>query len=119
MKRLMLAAGLLMAAGIAGAGERPGNPDKFPSIGVFYTGQAMGGDSTFTSSGLSTTQDATLRTGILSVDARFPVSNSVTLQGAIGTSWLTIDAEETSLLNGRKDDLGGLQFSFGARFYIH
>ena len=118
MKKLLMA-GLLMAglASIVKA-EQEGNPDRYPSIGVFYTGVATDGDLTYTSSGFSTKQNVESSHGTLLVDGRFPVSHNVTLYGALGFIGSESTAQETNLLDGGKNEESGAAITIGVRFYI-
>ena len=119
MKRLLMAGFLLgVFAGVAQAWPED-NPDKYPSIGLSYTGIETEGDLTYMSSGFSARQDVESSLGIIMVDARFPVSRNITLHGGIGSVGTEATAKETNLLDGGKNDESGVAVNLGIRFYIH
>lgn len=120
MKKTIALCGLVFGlTGMAMAGEFPGNPDRFPSIGVNYTGAFESGDATVKDSGLSATQDAEISRGMLVLDGRLPVSNSFTINAAIGFTGTTTEAQETPLLLGSESDTSGAFINIGLRYYIH
>lgn len=119
MKKIMVAFTGLFLSSVAMAAEYEGNPDRLPSIGINYSGLAETGDFTVTSSGVSAQQDMTIANGMLALDARLPISNSTTLNFAVGIIGSETTADETSLLTGGKSKSRGFSFNVGARFYIH
>ena len=120
MKRLT-AFVLLLAAPMTNltAGEYPGNPDRFPSIGVNFAGAAEDGTSTVSGGSVSARQDVEVSNGAFILDLRLPVSDNLTHLGAIGSHSTTVEAPETPLLFGQKSETEGVSFSVGVRFYIH
>ncbi|HMX95117.1 MAG TPA: hypothetical protein PKC50_07725 [Elusimicrobiota bacterium] len=111
--------GFTMMALTANAQEYSGNPDRLPSIGINLGGGAQTGDSRAFNSGTSAIQDVEQSYGELSLDVRLPVSDRVTLSGAIGFIGSSFEATETSQLLGQKTETNGVEFNIGVRFYIH
>jgi hypothetical protein len=101
------------------AAEYPGNPDRFPSIGLNFAGSAETGDATTFGGGASAKQDLKVSNGALILDLRLPVSNNVTITGGVASIATKIDASETTVLFGSKSDTSGASFNLGVRFYIH
>ena len=120
MKRFV-ALMMLLAAPTASlkAAQFEGNPDRMPSIGLNWAGSAEEGESTVFGGGSSAKQNVEVSNGAFVLDLRLPVSNSVTLSAAIGSSVTTVEAPETPLLFGQKSETDGVGFSLGVRFYIH
>lgn len=111
--------GSMMIASTAMAQEYSGNPDRFPSIGINLGGGAQTGDSRALNSGSSAIQDVEQSYGALALDVRLPVSDRVTLSGAIGYIGSSFEATETPLLLGQKTETNGVEFNVGVRFYLH
>lgn len=97
MKKLigMLSIMLGLSGGLWAA-RFEGNPDKVPSF----------------------KQDLKVNNGRLVLDFRAPVSNSVTLNAAIGLTGSSSEAKETALLLGQKADTNGVSFNVGIRVYL-
>lgn len=120
MKKFIAVMLLLVApAASLFAAEHAGNPDRFPSIGINWSGSAEDGDSTVFGGGSSAKQDVEVASGAFVLDLRLPVSSNVTFTAAIGSSATTVEAPETPLLFGQKSETSGLGLSVGVRFYIH
>lgn len=119
MKKAILAGLFLGMTQVGMAGEHSGNPDRFPSIGLNYTGTALSGDGTVMASGVSAKQDEDLVMGEFMVDGRFPVSDWITLSAGLGLIGYEFKGEETALLAGGKDELSGVKVNLGIRWYIH
>lgn len=117
MKKMMMIAGLLLAA-VGVRAEVEGNPDRFPSIGINYTGAFEDGEGTAYDTGLSASQDIEISHGVLALDLRLPVSGNVTLNGAIGITGTEATANETNLLQGGKQETDGMFVNVGVRFYL-
>ena len=110
---------LMLAVGSTSwAVEYPGNPDKVPSVGFNFGGIAESGDVTVTDSPNSAKQTIEMTNAHLILDVRVPVSNNVTLNGALGLSGSTSQANETPMLLGQKSESSGLSFNVGVRFYL-
>lgn len=117
MKRLLLV-GVLVGMATTGRAWYENNPDHLPSIGFSYTGQALTGDASVTSGGLTAKQDVDSVSGVLAADTRIPISDNITIHGTLGIVGAEATAEETPLLDAGKSDLGGVLFSVGVRFYL-
>ncbi len=120
MKRLMAAAALVaaMAAG-ATAREYPDNPDRFPSIGLALDGNSAEGELKYPSAPGLGTQDARWAVARLIFDARLPLSNSFTLDLALGSVGFLQTADQTPSLNSSRFEAGGGYFRIGARYYFN
>jgi hypothetical protein len=118
--KTMLMTGIMLFGiiAISRSGEIPENPDRFPSIGINYTGSFASGEGKAMASGISATQDIEVAQGTFALDTRIPVSRSITLNGALGFYGYTDKAKETLLLAGQESNLGGLFLNIGVRFYI-
>lgn len=119
MKKSSLLLLVFFLGGIASAGEYSGNPDRMPSVGLNFAGNAEDGDVTVFGSSASAKQDVKAANAAFIVDLRMPISNSVTITGAIGSIASRFEAPETTLLLGQKSETSGISFSVGIRFYIH
>lgn len=95
------------------------NPDKYPSIGISLGYVPQTGDLRATAGVFSATQDAEITQHDITLDFRFPMSNSTTLFGAVSQGNIVVDYTETPLLAGSKTDVSGLGFRIGARFYFN
>jgi hypothetical protein len=116
MKRNIIAAvGILILAGSsAWSGEFAGNPDRFPSIGLNYNGISASGESKT----LTFKQDADYSEGNIVADLRLPVSDNFTLNGALGYLTSTAERKESATLNKGEDELSGITFNVGVRYYL-
>jgi hypothetical protein len=119
MKRLMILVGLLMLAGTVKAMEHPGNPDRFPSIGLSLDGASQSGTLTTKATGASFSQDGDATDGALTLDTRLPISDNTTLYGAVGLISSKSSADETNILTGGETKSSGVAVHLGARWYIH
>lgn len=118
MKKLTLGIVCLLSGVFSHAGDYPENPDRMTSIGVNYHGFSHTGTATTVVSPLKANQDIEIEGGTLIADIRLPVSNSTTLNFALGYQGGTTEAKETNLLAGGESDTDGITFTIGARFYI-
>ena len=101
------------------AGEHPLNPDRFPSIGLSLSGQGVSGDQTFPSAPGVGAQDREDSLGMFIIDTRLPLSNSFTLELALGSVSYLEESKETVSLNSAKFDGTGGYFKIGARWYFN
>ena len=110
----------ILFAGSAFAFEVPGNPDRFPSIGVNarYDGTTSGSENVNTGAA-STSQNAGLRefSGIL--DARVPINSYLTVTGAFSLGNETSTTDGTVLLPGTAFSATTYAVEVGVRVYIH
>ena len=120
MKNFMLVALFVIGfSGLAFAGEFERNPDRFPSIGLTLSLAGESGTATVKQTGFSANQNISSGSGSLVVDLRAPVSNSLTLFGAIGLTGSSLTADETNLLSGQDIRGGGFILSVGIRYYMN
>ncbi|MGQ0644593.1 MAG: hypothetical protein ACT4O3_03780 [Elusimicrobiota bacterium] len=123
MKKLILAVGL--AAGLAAsvqAAEWPENPDRFPSVGLNYTGIFQSGDTKYDLiAGGSASQDLSIDENYLVADLRLPVSNRMTLTGGLGFAGFMGELTKNAAAgaDGQEQDATGVLVNLGVRFYIH
>lgn len=119
-KMLLLACLFFGIVGVnSKAEEFAQNPDRMPSVGFALASGGESGTFTVRDSGFSAPQDLKTTTRAFVIDARVPVSNSVTLNGAVGFTGTNVDANETNILAGGKTDTSGVSLSIGVRFYLH
>jgi len=118
MRRAIMVGLLLGTVTISHADWFEYNPDHAPSIGLTYSGAMEDGDATVTDGPISVKQNVDAVSGMLVLDTRVPVSDNLTLHGAIGVTGTEIEATETPDLLGGKTETGGVFFSLGARIYF-
>lgn len=119
MKKYIMA-GLLLASSVTVyAWEFPNNPDRYPSLGLNFSGQSLEGEREFVAGPQSAKQDGIYESGMLVLDGKFPVSNRITLNAAIGASSIRWGYDETPLLNFEENENSGTYFNLGIRFYLH
>lgn len=119
MKKFVALVVLLAAPMASLKAEVAGNPDRYPSVGLTWSGSAEDGDSVVFGGGSSAEQDVEVSNGAFVLDLRLPVSDTVTFSAAVGSSATEVEAPETPLLFGQKSKTSGIGFSLGVRFYIH
>lgn len=119
MKKMALLIAGILSGSVLNAAEFKDNPDRFPSIGVFYQGGSESGDVTFKASGLQASQDIKSSGDSITFDLRLPVSDTITLFGGISSTRSEFSGTETSVLNGQEGQSDGMSFGVGVRFYIH
>jgi len=105
----------LSLASSASAWEKAKNPDRFPSIGLTYTGIAEDGEYKT----LGFTQDTELLSRSLVLDTRLPLSDSFTLNLGLGTTASEIEGEESAAFNADEFESSGALFTVGGRFYFN
>jgi len=115
MKKMLLATFLLLPQ-YALAREYPLNPDRFPSIGLTYSGTSQEGD--FVSAG-GGSQDIEERYGELVFDTRLPLSNSFTLNLAIGAVATVTEGKDSPTIFADETDTSGALLRIGARYYFN
>ena len=117
-----LSALMLLLSGLVAvsfAGEHPLNPDRFPSIGLSLSGQGVSGDQTFPSApgvGALNREDSL---GMFVIDTRLPLSNSFTLELALGSVSYLEESDESAFFNSSKFDASGGYFRIVARWYFN
>lgn len=119
MKRLMIVAAIIGLSSVLRAEEFSGNPDRFPSVGLWVSGGTLKGDDTISAEGLSTKQDVHMNNAALNVDFRVPVSNSLSLMMGASAITSSSKSDETNILTADKTDLDGYSGFLGVRIFIH
>lgn len=117
MKKWIVAGAFVLAAGAAQAREFALNPDRFPSIGLSLEGEGYEGETKFPSAGLK--QDSEFGYSRLTIDTRLPLSNSFTLELALGSVGRRYEADETPFLDSVDERQGGGYFRIGGRYYFN
>lgn len=112
MKKLLFLIALLPASLFAW--EHPKNPDRFPSIGLSYAGSTLEGE--YVIEGFK--QDTEVKTGLLLLDTRLPLSNKLTLDVGIGSTAIRETSEENRNFFGEREDLKGAYTRIGIRYYF-
>lgn len=116
MKKLILALSLALAPSIIKA-EHANNPDRFTSLGLIYTGEALTGDNRAPAGPFS--QDVDITKGSLGLDLRVPTSDSWTLNFGLAAVGQTIDFKDSPTLFGNKIETTGASVTIGARYYFN
>jgi len=122
MRIQILGLGLLsivLVAGTAVAAEYDRNPDRFTSLGLTLNLTGSSGDTTLSSGGLSASQDTASGFAGVEVDVRVPVSQSVTLSGALAVFGSGSEADETAALFKQEVNEGGVSLTVGMRYYFN
>lgn len=114
LKKLIAVSFLLLPSTVL-AWEHPLNPDRFPSVGLSYEGATMEGEIKTQGVG----QDTEIRTGLLLLDARLPMSNSFTLELGIGSSAMELEAKESPFFFAGENKTTGAFTRIGARYYFN
>jgi len=99
--------------------EYADNPDRFPSLGISIGLAGGSGTSELTAVGLSAKQDTTFGASDITADFHLPVTNSVTLFGALSLLGQQEKFDETAQLAGQKIDFSGAAIRLGARIYFN
>lgn len=128
--KIALLSGVMFLAINAMAYEIQGNPDRFPSVGLNYTGTFLKGTGSLAPiPGFIITDEKDLKetahVGML--DLRLPVNENITLNAGAGYAGRVnerVDASlaqnDTAIFGERiKDNLSGPTFNVGARYYFH
>lgn len=118
MKSILVAI-LVLAPAIASAMEFERNPDRFPSIGISLGLAGAAGETEFKFAGASAKQDTTFGQSDITLDTVIPVSQSVTIFGALSLLGERDEADETAILDGATTDMSGLGIRLGARIYFN
>lgn len=120
MKKIIFAAILVtLTSTFSFAWECPKNPDRFPSIGLSLSGQAASADQSYPSFPTGGSQNREDSVGMFILDTRLPLSNSFTLDFAIGSMHVKQTLDETATLDSQKYDANGGYFKIGARYYFN
>jgi len=115
---LIIAATTLLIPMTAWA-EFSDNPDRFASFGISLGLAGESGTAKLTDTGFSAEQDATFGSSDITLDFRAPVSNSVTLFGALSFLGDQQKYDETAQLAGQKLNASGAAIRIGARIYFN
>lgn len=115
MKKLIVAAAIAMATSTASAWEHAQNPDRFPSFGITYSGQAEEGDYKL----LGASQDVESTTRSLILDTRLPLSSSFTLSLGLGSTGENYKGKENASFNADELDTKGGVFFISGRYYFN
>lgn len=91
------------------------NPDRFPSLGLNYTGTSDTGQ--YKVIGLSQDIESNAHTVVL--DTRLPLSNSLTLAIGAGTTSSHSEGKGGGSFNADQLDQDGGLFTVGARYYFN
>jgi hypothetical protein len=118
MKSILVAI-LVLVPAIASATEFERNPDRFPSIGISLGLQGESGETKLTFGGASAKQDTTFGASDITLDTVIPISDSVSLFGALSLLGDRTKADETGVLDGATVDMSGLGLRIGARIYFN
>jgi hypothetical protein len=110
---------VVLFAGTAFAAEFDRTPDRFTSLGLTVNLTGASGDNTISSGGASASQDTASGLAGLEVDLRVPVSQSVTLSGALAVFGTGSEADETGLLTKQEINEGGVSLTLGMRYYFN
>lgn len=108
------------------------NPDRFPSVGVNYTGVFLKGEGTFAPvPGFVFNKEADLKDTLHQtiVDLRLPTTPNLTFNFGAGYASRSVDRLDASLVavsggylvvaDRLTDDLSGPVVNVGARYYFH
>jgi hypothetical protein len=110
---------IVLLTGPAFAAEYDRNPDRFTSLGLTVNLTGSAGDNTVSSGGLSASQDVASGLAGLEVDLRVPVSQSVTLSGALAIFGSGSEADETAVFSKQEVNEGGVSLTLGMRYYFN
>lgn len=119
MKKIILVVVLCSVPVVVNGWEFPKNPDRFPSVGLALSGQSLSGDQSSPSNPSVGSQGYETSIAMLAIDTRLPLSNSFTLDLALGSVSSDASADETIHLNSAKADATGGYFRIGARWYFN
>lgn len=112
--KLFVVTGLVFPSFALGAGFEK-NPDRFPSIGLTYSGSNQKGQYRIA----DIEQDINIENGSLILDVILPVTDSVTLNFGLGGVGSKVDAESTRLFYPSETKSNGGIFILGARYYFN
>lgn len=100
-------------------GNTSRNPDRFPSVGFSYSGApGLTGNAEAFSGSASESRTMTANSFSLAADLRVPVSDTLTIFGAVSYSQQATELPETSVYIGQRNKLDGIYITLGARFYF-
>ncbi len=125
MKKLVLLVSLflLVSSNDVSARGFVNNPDRFPSVGLSFGLNSLGGDTSFLINGAGVPPAAAtdLETKDLTLDFRLPVSHSLTVFGGISVirNSFSINGQTPLALEEQNRELDGYGIRFGARFYFN
>lgn len=121
MKKLIA---LFMVAVVIGvvkcnAWEYPQNPDRFPSIGLNLSGENGTGDVKYPSMPALGSQDLSGTSSAFILDTRLPLSNSFTLNLALGGTSSELKGDANATFESSKQTMSGGIFNIGVRYYFN
>jgi opacity protein-like surface antigen len=117
MKKTIIASLLVLCAAAAQAREYALNPDRVPSIGLSLEGEGFEGETKYPSAGVK--QDSELGYSRLTIDTRLPLSNSFTLELALGSVGRRFQADATPFIDSVDEKMNGGYFRIGGRYYFN
>jgi hypothetical protein len=115
MKKVLFAVAILTSTFPVFGWEHPNNPDRFPSLGLSYTGIAEDGD--YKTQGFS--QDIESSSAALILDTRLPLSNSFTLSLGLGATGTNVKGESNAVFDADELDTSGGLFTISGRYYFN
>lgn len=114
MKKIIMLL-LFVTPSLSHAWEVPKNPDRFPSLGLTYTGVSETGD--YNIQGYKQDVETTNRS--LIADLRLPLATSFTLSIGVGGTHSEVLGKENFNFYGSKTDTSGGLFTISGRFYFN
>lgn len=119
---------LLCVPALAGAYEIKDNPDRFPSVGLNYSGASLKGDTEFSGFAFGGTKPQ-MKESINNFmgDLRLPATENLTFEVGAGYAMNNLESNDgTWFLSGgsfmvttpTKTDLSGPSYKVGARYYF-
>jgi hypothetical protein len=114
MKTLIAIAALLLSPVVSSAWEFQKNPDRFPSLGLTYTGTEEDGDY----NALQSFQDVEGKRKSLILDTRLPLSNSFTLSLGFGKASTHVIGLESPYYNANDLNTSGTTMVISGRYYF-
>lgn len=123
MKKVLALVWLL--SGISFGYEVKDNPDRFPSLGVNYTGYSLKGDTKYTNIVWTPQPEMKDTFNSFMGDARFPINNILTIEAGVGYAARTIEGIDGSVVGNSlfydttKSEMTGPIYKVGARLYFH
>lgn len=113
---IAISCGVLFFSSPATAREYEKNPDRFPSIGLTYESFGLEGETDFR--GVAK-QDVEESGGAIIFDWRMPLSQSITMNLALGAIGSLTEGVSMPQVTGYKTELGGGYFRLGMRYYFN
>jgi hypothetical protein len=117
--------GLLLLPGMVLGYEIKDNPDRFPSLGIIYSGHNLKGDLNYGTIVWTPQPEAKDKLNSFMGDARVPINDMLTIEAGIGYAKHTIEGIDGSVVGNNlfydttKADMSGPTYKLGARIYFH